>query len=148
MADVRYRVCLQQHIAIQAEEEFNRFAKRLIATTRPSESVTNEMLVEQEHDEFEIFLDMMAQNQHSSQAFASDEVEAALAHFKIMERVKGPNIFDIIDKFYPEVLRYPCKILASLPVTQVSCERVFSQLKYIKNDHRARMKPDILHSIG
>ena len=32
-------------------------------------------------------------------------------------------------------------------VKRVSCERVFSQLKYIKNDHRARMKPDILHSI-
>lgn len=46
---------------------------------------------------------MVAKSQHSSQAFASDEVEAALAHFKIMERVKGPNIFDIISKFYPEV---------------------------------------------
>ena len=35
----------------------------------------------------------------------------------------------------------------SIPVTQVSVERLFSSMKFILSDHRASMKQDLLDAI-
>jgi len=48
---------------------------------------------------------------------------------------------------YPEIIRDAAMIVTALPPTQVSVERLFSALRFIKSDSRALMKEDIIEAI-
>ena len=48
---------------------------------------------------------------------------------------------------YPEIIRDAAMIVTSLPPTQVSVERLFSALRFIKSDSKASMKEDIIEAI-
>ena len=48
---------------------------------------------------------------------------------------------------YPEIIRDAAMIVTALPPTQVSVERLFSALRFIKSDSRASMKEDIIEAI-
>lgn len=50
-------------------------------------------------------------------------------------------------KSYPEDLQEVALLLTTLPVTQVSVERLFSALKLLKSDRRNRLKEDIIADI-
>ena len=50
-------------------------------------------------------------------------------------------------KLYPEELQEVSLLLATMPVTQVSVERLFSALKLLKSDLRNRLKEDIIADI-
>ena len=64
--------------------------------------------------------------------------------FSTQARAQGLKIQAIIKKMYPPVIKDVCFILVSLPVTQVSVERLFSSLKLLKSDLRNRLKSDIV----
>ena len=48
---------------------------------------------------------------------------------------------------YPKVVQDVAWILTALPTTQVSVERLFSGLRFIKSDLRASMKEDLTDAI-
>ena len=61
-----------------------------------------------------------------------------------------PKTQDIVkywSNYYNQDLSKVCLVVLSLPVTQVSVERLFSGLKYILSDLRMRMSPEIVDSI-
>lgn len=49
--------------------------------------------------------------------------------------------------YVPEELKDVAALLVTLPVTQVSVERLFSAMKLFKSDLRSRMKADALESL-
>ena len=50
-------------------------------------------------------------------------------------------------KEYPDDLQDVARLLATMPVTQVSVERLFSALKLLKSDLRNKLKDDIIGDI-
>ena len=50
-------------------------------------------------------------------------------------RLKADSVWKIIDTL-DEPLLTTAKILSTMPVTQVSVERLFSSMKFILSDHR------------
>lgn len=71
-----------------------------------------------------------------------DDVE----EFKRMKRVKGKDVWEVM-KSYPDGVKVPCSVLAALPVTQVSVERLFSAMKLLITDLRSRLKPDVVDAM-
>ena len=64
---------------------------------------------------------------------------------KVLEMKKDVDRIKVIKNEYPEVLQEVAILLYTMPVTQVSVERMFSALKLYKTDLRSRLKDDILH---
>ena len=64
-----------------------------------------------------------------------------------LKRNRERSIYDIIETEYPEELKDVAALLVTLPVTQVSVERLFSAMKLFKSDLRSRMKADALESL-
>ena len=64
-----------------------------------------------------------------------------------LKRNRERSIYDIIETKYPEDLKDVAALLVTLPVTQVSVERLFSAMKLFKSDLRSRMKADALESL-
>ena len=56
------------------------------------------------------------------------------------------NLFEAID-LYPEEIKEVSRLLATMPVTQVSVERLFSALKLLKSDLRSKLKDDIISDV-
>ncbi len=57
------------------------------------------------------------------------------------------NLLDLIEEEYPAELQDIARLLYSMPVTQVSVERLFSALKIFKSDLRNRLKEDVLDAL-
>nr|XP_047140584.1 uncharacterized protein LOC124815818 isoform X1 [Hydra vulgaris] len=53
------------------------------------------------------------------------------------------NPLKAIERF-PEVLRHACGVALSLPISQVSVERLFSVLKHMTPDHRSRFTSELI----
>ena len=53
----------------------------------------------------------------------------------------------LIMKEYPKSIKDVALLLAAMPVSQVSVERLFSALKLYKSDTRNRLKEDILNAM-
>ena len=64
-----------------------------------------------------------------------------------LKKRKKDDIYDIIKTEYPEELKDVAALLVTLPVTQVSVERLFSAMKIYKTDLRNRLKADALESL-
>ena len=56
------------------------------------------------------------------------------------------NLFEAID-LYPEEIKEVSRLLATMPVTQVSVKRLFSALKLLKSDLRSKLKDDIISDV-
>lgn len=65
------------------------------------------------------------------------------------EKPKIKKVKDIREaiNLYPEELQEVALLLATMPVTQVSVERLFSALKLLKSDLRNKLKEDIIADI-
>ena len=73
-------------------------------------------------------------------------MQTAIDELKKLGRVKGSDVWQVITR-YPASTQ-PCStVLASLPVTQVSVERLFSAMKLLLTDLRSRLKPDIVEAM-
>ena len=48
---------------------------------------------------------------------------------------------------YPDGVKVPCSVLAALPVTQVSIERLFSAMKLLLTDLQSGLKPDVVEAM-
>jgi hypothetical protein len=57
------------------------------------------------------------------------------------------DLLTLINEDYPEELKEVALLLCTMPVTQVSVERLFSALKIFKRDQRNRLKEDILNAL-
>ena len=66
--------------------------------------------------------------------------------FRNMGRMKGATVWDIIEH-YPDPLKSTSMVMAALPATQVSVERLFSAMKLLLTDLRSRLKEDILEAM-
>lgn len=64
-----------------------------------------------------------------------------------LKRNRERSIYDIIENDYPDDLKDVAALLVTLPVTQVSVERLFSAMKLFKSDLRSRVKADALESL-
>ena len=65
------------------------------------------------------------------------------------EKPKIKKVKDLREaiNLYPEELREVALLLKTMPVTQVSVERLFSALKLLKSDLRNKLKEDIIADI-
>jgi len=63
-----------------------------------------------------------------------------------VKKLKNSTVYVKISP-YPEIIRDAAMIVTPLPPTQVSVERLFSALRFIKSDSRALMKEDIMEAI-
>ena len=102
-------------------------------------------------DEFEKELDLLEQRKSPDQAISStlyanaqikQKVTSSIEKMKRLGRPKADSVWKIIDTL-DEPLLTTAKILSTMPVTQVSVERLFSSMKFILSDHRASMKQDL-----
>ena len=64
-----------------------------------------------------------------------------------LKRNRERSIYDIIENDYPDDLKDVAALMVTLPVTQVSVERLFSAMKLFKSDLRSRVKADALESL-
>ena len=95
-------------------------------------------------DEFEKELDLLEQRKSPDQAISStlyanaqikQKVTSSIEKMERLGRLKADSVWKIIDTL-DEPLLTTAKILSTMPVTQVSVERLFSSMKFILNDHR------------
>ena len=61
-------------------------------------------------------------------------------------QLKGETVWDV-NTGLKELLLTMAKILSSMPVTQVSVERLFFSIKFIMNDQRSLMTQELLEVI-
>ena len=94
-------------------------------------------------DEFEKELDL-EQRKSPDQAISStlyanaqikQKVTSSIEKMERLGRLKADSVWKIIDTL-DEPLLTTAKILSTMPVTQVSVERLFSSVKFILSDHR------------
>ena len=77
-------------------------------------------------------------------------VKAAIEKLKnqrIALKKTKKDLLTLINEDYPEELKDVALLLCTMPVTQVSVERLFSALKIFKREHRNRLKEDILNAL-
>jgi hypothetical protein len=77
-------------------------------------------------------------------------VKAAIEKLKnqrIALKKTKKDLLTLIKEDYPEELKEVALLLCTMPVTQVSVERLFSALKIFKRDQRSRLKEDILNAL-
>ena len=77
-------------------------------------------------------------------------VKAAIEKLKnqrIALKKTKKDLLTLINEDYPEELKEVALLLCTMPVTQVSVERLFSALKIFKRDRRNRLKEDILNAL-
>ena len=86
-------------------------------------------------------LETPTQAEDSSQSQV-DLFESALREVEALGRARRSNIWEIIET-YPQIVQPVAKAVSCLPSTQVSVERMFSQLKLLMRDNRANMGPDL-----
>jgi hypothetical protein len=85
----------------------------------------------------------------ANQQFKS-RVEASIK--KLMEQRTAlkktkKDLLTMIKEDYPDELKDVALLLCTMPVTQVSVERLFSALKIFKRDQRSQLKEDILKAL-
>ena len=95
-------------------------------------------------DEFEKELDLLEQRKSPDQAISStlyanaqikQKVTSSIEKMERLGRLKADSVWKIIDTL-DEPLLTTAKILSTMPVIQVSVERLFSSMKFILSDHR------------
>ena len=60
----------------------------------------------------------------------------------------GVSVWDQIDgSDYPDEVRKVSSFVSALPTTQVTVERMFSQLKLVMRDNRARMGAKLIEAL-
>jgi len=77
-------------------------------------------------------------------------VKAAIEKLKnqrIALKKTKKDLLTLINEDYPEELKEVALLLCTMPVTQVSVERLFSALKIFKRDQRSWLKEDILNAL-
>ena len=105
--------------------------------------------LDEEIDELEV-LDVPAVSLPASTPSTLADIEAALTNLKAMKgqlKKSKKELLKLIKEEYPKDLKDIALLLYSMPVTQVSVERLFSALKIYKSDHRNRLKEDVLSSL-
>ena len=80
------------------------------------------------------------------------EVKTALNELKLrrseLKKLKSKmKIDEVIRKEYPKLLQEVALLLTSMPMSQVSVERLFSALKIFKSDRGNRIKDDLLSAM-
>ena len=70
----------------------------------------------------------------------------ALPEVEIINRESNVTVIEAIPR-YPELVRAAASAVTALPCTQVSVERLFSALRFIRSDLRGSMKTDLLEAI-
>ena len=100
-----------------------------------------------EASEFESYLNSLAgTTKQSPNTPLKILYEAGLQKIEKLGRQKIKNVWEGIDA-YPEFLKPSCHIVNALPSTQVSFERMFSQLKLLLRENRCRMKTELADAI-
>ena len=94
--------------------------------------------------DFQAYMDSLDQPAETVQP--QNDFDSALKEIEKLGRVKMTNVFDIISQ-YPAVIQDAAIAVSCLPTTQVSVERLFSQLKLVMRDNRARMGEDLTDAI-
>ena len=92
----------------------------------------------EEEDEFEKELNVRERRQKAKQAVQLTSSEEALKYVLSVSRMKTKTVFEAIE-MYPEPVKEMCAVLSSMPVTQVTVERLFSAMKIIMADQRSVM---------
>lgn len=75
-----------------------------------------------------------------------EDFNAALKEIEKYERSCKIPLLELI-KIYPDIIKEVALLVTALPPTQVSVERLFSTLKFIKSDLRASIKEDLAEAI-
>lgn len=75
-----------------------------------------------------------------------EEFKSGLASVEKLGRVKRDNVWEVIE-LYPTIVKPVAQIVSSLPSTQVSVERLFSQLRLVLRENRANMSADLVDAI-
>lgn len=70
----------------------------------------------------------------------------ALNEVEKIDRSSNMNVTQAIP-YYPEIVKNVAYTVTALPPTQVSVERLFSALRFIRSDLRASMKEDLVEAI-
>ena len=108
-----------------------------------------------EEDDFEKELDLLEQRRSPGTCTSSktnafnqvmQELNSNIEKMIQSGRLKGENVWKIIANL-EEPLQTTAKILSTMPITQVSVERLFSSMKFILNDQRSSTKQDLLEAI-
>lgn len=95
---------------------------------------------------FEEYLNSLSAAAEVEKQTASPDIDAAITTIESLGRLQGDSVWDIINA-YPESIQPVCSVLSALPTTQVSVERVFSHLKLILRENRAKMNADCVEGI-
>ena len=95
------------------------------------------------------FLHSTAAAEASATVSAKSDLAAfaeALVDVERLERLKLPNVWDIISK-YSLIIQPVSRIISSIPCTQVSVERMFSHLKLVLPQNKVRMGNELTDAI-
>ena len=104
-----------------------------------------------ETDDFQAYLDSLAMTAELTDSEATvgsslHKFQSCLADVERLGRAKGSNIWESISLF-PDMIQPIARIVCAVPSTQASVERIFSHLKLILRENRARMGADLADAI-
>ena len=144
--DSRARLLLSEHQKDSAKAELCNVHARLQSpmTFDDDLSLVESPSSESEASDFQAYLDSIEKSTNAKRP--SSDFDSALVQVEKLGRLKKDNVFDIIE-CYPEIVKDTARVVSSLPSTQVSVERLFSQLKLILRDNRSRMEARLTDAI-
>ena len=86
------------------------------------------------------------ESQVSDEALELAQLDAAFAKCEELGRTKHSIVWVIISQ-YPDIMKPVAIVLSCLPTTQVSVEKIFSHLKLVLRENRARMAVDLSEAV-
>ena len=103
-----------------------------------------------EEDDFEKELDKICKRRKIQTIVETENTEENMIELynkiESLGRLKGENVFKNIE-LYPKICHDLFNDVSCLPISQASVERLFSTLKFMKNDLRCNLKDDIINDI-
>ena len=159
--DPRYQILLTDHEKVIAKQHLKDLHRRLNnrggipetrSDSRPSASA-DPMHEEEEEDELERLLRQTerikaASGNGKGGDSSSVDLSLLLDSFDGVPRIPyEEDVFHFWRSYPSKELRMLAEVACSVPVTQVSLERLFSALRYILSDVRNRLREDIIDAI-
>lgn len=154
LVDARYRILLNVNQLERAKNGLREMVRRVRSRARahqdgeqePALPSARESSSSSTDDDFEKELDLLERRRRvSAAATPPADIDEVINAMLAMGRMKVSPF--AAAELYPTELKVAALTLSSMPISQVSVERLFSSLKFLLSDQRASMKAALVEAL-
>ena len=96
--------------------------------------------------EFDEYLETLLKSMPVDNQISLSDIDNSIRVVQTLGRLQRQSVWDIISA-NPKDIQPVCNVLSALPTTQVSVERLFSHLKLVMRENRAKLSPHVAEAV-